>query len=372
MQSQCKFDGYMDAHSLDKRKHRKIYEHIRAAITGGVYGPGDRVPTDVQLMREFRVSRPTVARAMRELENAGMLERYPGIGTFVRRADSPQTVPLGLLIPRLNKMGIFGPICDEIARATQSHGFHLLWANLGQGECEEAMQQFCRQCVQQKMAGVFFAPVELESEMEEINLRTAEALDRAGIAVVLLDRDVHAFPRRSPFDLVGVDNFRIGCMQTEYLLELGCRHVEHLAKPFSAPTVEARTEGYRRAFRLHGARFKESWVRRGDPADLEFVRGITRKMPEAFVCANDWTAATFMRSLQGMGIRVPQDVRVIGVDDDDYAHMVTPPLTTVRQPSREIGAAAVGAMAERIADRKMPPRDILLGCTLVVRESCGE
>ncbi|MGA2258594.1 MAG: GntR family transcriptional regulator [Thermoguttaceae bacterium] len=362
----------MEAQPLDRRKHRKIYEHIHGAIARGVYVPGDRLPTDLQLMREFCVSRPTVARAMRELEIAGLLERCPGTGTFVRRVDAPQTMPLGLLIPRLNKMGIFGPICDEIARATQSHGFHLLWANLGQGDCEEAMQQFCRQCVQQKMAGVFFAPLELEPEMEEINRRTAETLDRAGIAVVLLDRDVQAFPSRSPFDMVGVDNFRVGCMQTEYLLRLGYRHIEHLARPFSAPTVEARTEGYRRAFRFHAASYKESWVRRGDPADLEFVKGITRKLPDAIVSANDWTAATFMRSLQSLGIRVPQDVRVIGVDDDDYAHMVSPPLTTIRQPSREIGAAAVRAMVERIEDRKMPPRDILLGCTLVVRESCGE
>jgi LacI family transcriptional regulator len=362
----------MKSQPLDQRKHRKIYEHLHAAIARGVYLPGDRVPTDVQLMQEFGASRPTVARAMRELEIAGFLERCPGIGTFVRKVDSPQTMPLGLLIPRLDKMGIFGPICDEIARATHRHGFHLLWANLGQGDCEEAMRQFCRQCVQQKMAGVFFAPLELEPEMEEINRQTAETLDRAGIAVVLLDRDVQAFPDRSPFDLVGVDNFRIGYMQTDHLLGLACRHVEHLARPFSAPTVEARTEGYRRAFRLHSANFEESWVRRGDPADLKFVKGLTRKMPEGFVCANDWTAATFMRSLQSLGIRVPQDVRIIGVDDDDFAHLVSTPLTTIRQPSREIGAAAVRAMVDRIEDRKMPPRDILLGCTLVVRESCGE
>ncbi len=362
----------MDAPSFDKRKHRKIYEHIHAAITRGVYAPGDQVPTDVQLMREFGASRPTVARAMQELEVAGLLDRCPGLGTFVRRVDAPRTMPLGLLIPRLNKMGIFGPICDEIARSTHSHGFHLVWANLGQGDHEEAMRRFCQQCVQQKMAGVFFVPLELEAEMEEINLRTAEALDRAGIAVLLLDRDVQTFPNRSPFDLVGVDNFRIGYMQTEHLLGLGCRHIEHLSLPLSAPTVEARTEGYRRALRFHGADFQESWVRRGDPADPEFVWRITQTMPDAFVCANDVTATIFMRSLQTLGIRVPQDVRVIGVDDDDYAHMVTPPLTTIRQPSREIGAVAVRAMIERIENRKMPPRDILLGCTLIVRESCGE
>ena len=362
----------MEGQRLDQRKHRKIYEHIHSAITRGVFVPGDRVPTDVQLMREFGASRPTVARAMRELEVAGLLERCPGIGTFVRRVDALQTMPLGLLVPRRDKMGIFGPICDEIARATHSHGFHLLWANLGHGDSEKAIEQFCRQCVQQKMAGVFFAPLELEPEMEQINRQTAETLARAGIAVVLLDRDVLPFPGRSEFDLVGVDNYRIGYLQTDYLLKMGCRHIEHVAVSLSAPTVEARTEGYRRAFRFHAASYKESWVRRGDPADLEFVKGLARKIPDAFVCANDTTAATLMRSLHCLGLRVPHDVRVIGVDDDDYAHMVSPPLTTIRQPSREIGAAAVRAMTGRIEDRKMPSRDILLGCTLVVRESCGE
>ncbi|MGO9111392.1 MAG: GntR family transcriptional regulator [Thermoguttaceae bacterium] len=362
----------METQRRDKRKHRRIYEHIYGAIARGEYVPGDRIPTDFKLMREFGVSRPTIARAMRELEIAGLLERCPGVGTFVRSAEFPLTMPLGLLIPRQNRMGIFGPICEEIARVTQSHSFHLHWADLAQDDYVEAMQQFCGQCIQQKIAGVFFAPLEQVPEMEEINRRTAETLDRAGIAVMLLDRDLRTFPDRSPFDLVGVDNFRIGWMQTEYLLGLGCRHIEHLARPFSAPTVEARTEGYRRALRVHGVSFKESWVRRGDPTDPEFVKGVTQKIPDAFVCANDLTAATFMRSLQCLGIRVPQDVRIIGVDDDEYAELVSTPLTTIRQPSREIGAAAVIAMIARIKDRKMPPRDILLSCTLVVRQSCGE
>src|SRR5271157_2084303 len=212
----------------DKRKHRKVYEFIYGAIARGEYKPGDRIPTDFKLMQDFGVSRPTIARAMRELEIGGFLERCPGLGTFVRTAEVPLSMPLGLLIPRLDRKGIFGPICDEIARVAQNQSFHLHWSTVAQEHCEEAMQQFCRQCIQQKIAGVFFVPVELEPEIEKVNRRMVETLDRAGIAVVLLDRDVETFPNRSSFDLVGVDNFRIGWMQTGHLLELGSRHIEYL------------------------------------------------------------------------------------------------------------------------------------------------
>jgi DNA-binding LacI/PurR family transcriptional regulator len=271
-------------------------------------------------------------------------------------------------------MGIFGPICNEIACESQRRGFHILWAQAGrQTTCQDQhpLEQFCRQCAEQKVAGVFFAPEEFTPGMEEANRQAAETLDRAGVAVVLLDRDLHRFPDRSKFDVVGVDNYRVGYLQTEHLLRLGCRHIEHLAIPLSAPTIDARTDGYRQAFRLRGLRCPESWVRRGDPAEVAFVKRITRKMPDAFVCGNDWTAATLLRSLQSLGIRVPQDVRIVSVDDDEYARLLSTPLTTVRQPSREIGAAAVGAMIERIENRDMPARNIMLDCKLIVRESCG-
>jgi DNA-binding LacI/PurR family transcriptional regulator len=65
-------------------------------------------------------------------------------------------------------------------------------------------------------------------------------------------------------------------------------------------------------------------------------------------------------------------VRIVGIDDVQYAPLLPVPLTTVHQPCREIGVAAVAAMLERIGSPEMPRRDILLDCRLVVRESCGE
>ena len=286
----------------------------------------------------------------------------------------PQSKLLGLLIPGLGEAGIFTPITSEIARLAQAQHFHILWGDIAGDDPDirlECARQLCRDFIRQHVCGVFFAPAEFSPTMDRFNCEMAESLDRAGIAVVLLDRDLEAYPKRSKFDLVGVDNCRIGYMQTAHVLGLGCRHIEYVAVPFSADTVDARIEGYRQAMGRHGVAMEERWIRRGDPTDAEFIAQITAALPEAFLCANDCTAARLMSSFQALQIRVPQDVRVVGVDDVDYAQFLSPPLTTVRQPCREIGAAAVRAMLARLENRTMPGRSVLLDCTLVVRDSCG-
>jgi DNA-binding LacI/PurR family transcriptional regulator len=93
--------------------------------------------------------------------------------------------------------------------------------------------------------------------------------------------------------------------------------------------------------------------------------------PEAVVCANDWTAARLMRTLLGLGHRVPHDVRLVGIDDLEYSSLLPVPLTTLRQPTRAIGAAAFAAMLDRVTRPDLPVRDILLQTELIVRRSCG-
>ena len=90
---------------------------------------------------------------------------------------------------------------------------------------------------------------------------------------------------------------------------------------------------------------------------------------DAFVCANDRIAGRCMQALAAAGFRIPCDFRIVGIDDVHYASLLPVPLTTVRQPCREIGETAMRVMLDRLAHPKMPARDILLDCTLVIRES---
>lgn len=210
------------------------------------------------------------------------------------------------------------------------------------------------------------------AEKESANRRLAETLRQAGIPVVLLDRDLQSFPNRSDFDLVGIDNVAGGYLLAEHLIKLGCSHIYFVARPHSAPTVDARIAGVREALVRHRLELDPRWLREGDPADPKFVRSLVAgKQADAFICANDHTAALLLRSLEQAGIKVPRGVRVVGFDDARYATLVSPPLTTIHQPCRDIATVALRTMLERIVEPTLPARSVALTPRLVLRESCG-
>ncbi|HEV2133546.1 MAG TPA: substrate-binding domain-containing protein [Terracidiphilus sp.] len=78
-----------------------------------------------------------------------------------------------------------------------------------------------------------------------------------------------------------------------------------------------------------------------------------------------------MHTLLALGQGMPEDMRMIGIDDVKYARLLPVPLTTQHQPCRDIGRIGLAVMLDRIANPDLPPRDVLLGCKLIVRQSCG-
>jgi GntR family transcriptional regulator, arabinose operon transcriptional repressor len=279
----------------------------------------------------------------------------------------------GLLIPELGRTEIFEPICRGMAEA--QHGSHhaLLWGSSlsDSSNIEEQVSQACRQLIAKKVSGVFFAPLELTTEKDTINQRIAALFDRAGIPVVLLDRDLVAYPERSAYDLVGIDNRRAGYAITTHLLNCGCHRIVFVGRPGSAPTVDARIGGYKEAIADADSSF-EPYVSRIDPEDqAEVKRTLEKIRPDGFVCANDFTAARLLRTLNALGVSVPDEVRMAGIDDVKYASLLSVPLTTIHQPCGDMGAVAISTMLDRLRYPTLPPRDVLLNFHLVVRESCG-
>ncbi len=332
-------------------------------------------------MEQFAISRPTVARALLDLQNEGLIERRAGSGTYVRsRGSSAAAISvrqLGFLIPGVSNTDVFEHICGELASLARAHDYSVLWGGSFSRKSDtdssfDHAKELCRHFIERKVSGVFFTPYELVPEKQSINSFLAEKLRKAGIPVVLLDRDLHLFPNRSHFDLVSVDHVAAGYLLAEHLIKLGCRHFKYVARPLSAPTVDARINGVREALLRHRLEVGPNWVYVGEPQDAKFVRSLTAaKQPDAFICHNDHTAALLLRSLETVGLKVPQDVRVVGFDDAQYATLVSPPLTTIHQPCREIALMTLRTMLERIADPAIPARNISLTPRLVVRESCG-
>lgn len=362
-------------------KHRLISRQLLTEIAAGKYSPSGRLPSEAQLVSRFNVARPTVARALRDLQDQGLVERRVGSGSYIRDPSSVSPGAgqrqLGLLIPGLGTTEIFEVICGELAALARVHDFSLLWGSGAspvrpQDASVEDAEGLCQQFIQARVSGVFFAPFEHVLKPEEVNRRLAERLRQAGVAVVLLDRDLGAFPSRSEFDLVGTDNFAAGYVIADHLLKLGCRQLIFVAPPHSAPTVGLRVAGAREAILDRRRPAPSDFLRVGDPDDLRFVRGLgAGKRLDAVICANDRVAALLMRSLARTGVDVPRDVRVVGFDDVRFATLLSVPLTTMHQPCREVAVTAFRAMQDRISDPGLPPRGFVVPAGLVVRESCG-
>ena len=354
-------------------KYQQILDDLKESIANGKYSVGQRLPSEHELVKVFGTSRVTVNRALRELQLTGLIARRAGSGSYVS-PNSVKTYTFGLLIPELGRTEIFEPICRGMAEAKEAGHHALLWGKtLADSGSEQAdVESLCRQLTSKSVSGVFFAPLELTPEKDAVNREIASRFERAGIPIVLLDRDLEPYPNRSQYDLIGIDNRRAGYVITEHLISAGAKRPVFVGRPGSAPTVDARIAGFREAILDNGLEYKQDFVRRIDPWDVSMVqKTIKETRTDAIVCANDFTAAHVMKSLLELKIPVPERIRMAGIDDVKYSTLLPVPLTTIHQPCNEIGATAIEAMVRRLQHPQFPGKEITLNFRLIVRRSSG-
>ncbi len=359
-------------------KYQIVFDALREDIRSGRLSAGDRVPSEAALVTRFGTSRITVGRAVRDLQQQGLVERRVGSGTYVTQPPTQSSgspaCTFAVVMPDLPDIEIFEPLVQGLLGAAEARPHAFLWGGGDAPGLERATVAWERvqQYIARRVDGVFFAPLEGLSGRDDTNLRIVAALDRAGIPVVLLDRSVYPYPWRGPYDLVGIDNRRVGFAITEHLLRAGGQRVAFLGTESGASTIAARRAGYREAIDAHGADPALVHMPVPSPSDRGALAAyLDTHAPDTIVCATDRVAAQLMHALLGLGRRIPDDVRLAGIDDVDYAAWLPVPLTTMRQPVRQIGEAAVAAMLERRAHPDRPTRDIFVQCTLVTRASCG-
>lgn len=357
-------------------KYRRIYSELREGISKSAYGKGQKLPSENELVDRFQASRPTVGRALAQLESEGFIERRAGSGTYVvdRNGGGGKSHTFGLLIPALGITEIFEPICQGISHARAGSHHELLWGPLFEPDAPEEVQaeRLCEYYLQRNLSGIFFAPLELSEGKDEVNLRIVRAFDEARIPIVLLDRDICEYPDRSKYDIVGIDNRRAGFVITEHLLDCGAQRIVFFSRLNSAPTVGQRILGYREALCTRGTPSMKAAIEYGDPSDIPGIQTmLSRCRPDAIICANDYTAARLMTTLNGIGVRVPSEIMIAGMDDIKYASLLQVPLTTIHQPCNDLGLTALMAMLNRVAYPGGPAHDFLVDFRLTIRQSTG-
>jgi hypothetical protein len=171
-------------------KYKQIIDELEAEISSGRYKPGTKLPSEAGLVKRFATSRITVARALRELQNAGIIDRVAGSGSFVRLGEARQEgLVFGLLIPDLGEVEVLDSICQGIANAPGSD-HALLWGHASSTEESKEQQalELCAQFIRRKVSGVFFAPLEFELTADRTNRKIVGLLREANVPAVLLDR----------------------------------------------------------------------------------------------------------------------------------------------------------------------------------------
>jgi len=355
--------------SQEAYSYVEIADDIGKSIRSGKYASGSACPSLTQIMRRYDVTRVTASRAVGELKKRGFVSCERGRGTFVTREANRA---IGLIIPGVAYSEFFPPIVSEISRLAQANDYTLLFGDVAAKTPEKRAvmaRKLAREFVAQQVSGVLYQPIEMLEDTETANREILSCFDRAKVPVVIIDNDFSAYSRRKDYDVVGIDNVAAGALVAEHLLGKGVRRISFQKRPKCSASVHARQRGVVSALTLAGVRTHCAELV-AEPGDAAAVRRHLRQCrPEAFVCGNDAAAVALMQTLAALRCRVPDDVLVAGFDDVKLAKVVTPQLTTVRQPCEAIAGAAFRRLLDRIRDPAQSPVKFSLPIELVVRAS---
>ncbi|MDL4818473.1 LacI family DNA-binding transcriptional regulator [Actinomadura opuntiae] len=207
--------------------------------------------------------------------------------------------------------------------------------------------------------------------VSELTSAELAALARARLPLVVID-PLNLPPMR--VTSVGSTNFAGGMAATQHLLSLGHRRIAYIGGPATAGCNQARMHGYRAAMEAVEAPAPDDYVRTGH---FTYQDGIAHgaglldlaQPPTAVFAGSDETAAGVIEAARDRGLRIPQDLSVVGFDDTEVARLASPPLTTVRQPLREMGGVALRTALRLAAGEELESRHVELATELVVRRS---
>lgn len=207
--------------------------------------------------------------------------------------------------------------------------------------------------------------------VDDVRQGDLSALTGGPVPLVVID------PLRLPHrevTSVGTTNFSGGLAATQHLLGLGHGRIAYLGGVAGAAYNQARMHGYRAALEAAGVEVPEEYVRSVGSCYEDGVAGGAalldlRQRPTAVFAATDETAAGVVEAARTRGMRVPEDLSLVGFDDTPVARLLSPPLTTVRQPLREMGRVALQTALRLAAGENVDSHHVELATELVVRSS---
>ncbi len=302
------------------------------------------------------VTRDRVQKAIEELHYVP--------NTLAKSLRSKQSHTLALILS-----DITNPFWPTVARgvedAAAEKGFQTILCNTDEDPAKEAT--YLNLLLQRRVDGIIIAPT--------TNDKTRLAsLARQQVPCVLIDRRVAGFKA----DVVYGDSREGARLLVEHLLNLGHERIALINGPSAISSAEDREAGYRAALRQHHISVDETLILRGDfkqDSGCQLTRHIVQFIPRptAIFAANNFMAIGALQALREAGLRIPDDMALVCMDDIPYVSAIDPFLTVAAQPAYEMGATAARLLIERLtAQRQLRLREVVLPPTLIIRRSCGQ
>lgn len=366
---------------LDRDSKQPLYiqvrESIRKKLAESKREPDESLPPELDLAKEYGVSRITVRNAILDLVNEGLLYRVPGKGTFIANGVDAKAVRMsrtnslkliGFVVPYAQ--GYTPDVITGIEKVAKRKGYHVLFKNSYGSVVEE--ENNINSLIDDGVDGIIIWPT-IEKEKIKPN-EVFTVLRQGNIPFVLVDRKFDSFQA----DVVKSDNFGGAYLSVVHLLGLGYSNIGFVSAGRGyLSSVRERINGYKQALLSNTYSFDDSLVFsewRPDETDRSdrFFDWLDKKQIDAILADCDSLAIDIIQTLHEKGLKVPTDLAVVGFDDIQEARMFEVPLTTVRQLKEQIGATAAWLLVERMERRgRTAAEEIILPVSLIVRESCG-
>jgi LacI family transcriptional regulator len=303
-----------------------------------------------------RVAPATVARVHAAIERLGFVRN-----DAARQLRAGRSRCVGLLV-----LDVGNPFFTDVARSAERHAAQSdLVVLLGTSDDDPQRERaYLETFDEQRVFGLLISPVGED-------LDRVLALHGRGVPVVLVDRDGSG----TPFASVAVDDVAGGRLALTHLCERGRRHIAYVGGPLSLRQVADRLAGARDAVggypdaTLEVIPTQEPSVLAGRAAGERLCARPDDRRPDAVFCANDLLAIGMMQALTNSGVSVPGDIALIGYDDIDFARSAAVPLSSIRQPSADIGVTAIDLLLAAVESPEAEPRHVVFRPELVARAS---
>jgi LacI family transcriptional regulator len=276
------------------------------------------------LNRPDVVAPSTLSRVQKTIKELGFVPNG-----FARQLRSGVSRTLGLVVPDVGN-----PFFTEVARgvedAARKRDYAVFLCN--SDESLEKEDRYINVLIEQHVRGVLITPADIKADR-------IDALRARGICVTLLDREVKGDNQCS----VSVDDVHGGQIAIEYLVSLGHQRIAWVSGPTNIPQVADRGAGVAKAARIASVEIEHIKVplmntANGEEAAHKLLS--LDSLPTAVFCANDLLALGVMRELLNQGIRIPDQIAILGYDDIQFAPSAAVPLSSISQPAYQIGVTA--------------------------------